>query len=309
MLAAALVATALGVVAHGTTAEIRLDFGGERPSPWLIVVLVLFTVGALAPGVIGAGFALAALGRWRRLGPSCRLARVAWIVWVLGPLPVLLLPASTIFRLDEADALKTSTSQARHLILVTAPAIFALVPGALNAALVCVRFLPESGVPSRIVLLLAPFCTIAYLLPLGVMAQIAFHTEIYLGLLLLACSPLVPLVAVRRILQRNSPEQTVRLVRTIGLVRGFVAVLGAALIVGWIVDYAPLRTWIGQIDRIWVLGAVAQVLASKWLTTVVVSDRLVVMLVQLHDDATALAETADGKILVGKLEALGGALK
>ena len=53
-LTGAIVATAVGLVVHGPTGEIRYDFGGEWPSPWLLLGLVALVVGAFGPGLVGA---------------------------------------------------------------------------------------------------------------------------------------------------------------------------------------------------------------------------------------------------------------
>jgi hypothetical protein len=308
-LAAAIVATAVGLVLHGPMGEIRYAFGGEWPSPWLLLGLVALVVGAFGPGLVGACLALAAVWSWRRLGRSSRCARAAWVLWVLGPLPVLLLPLAHLFSLNPEDSLKTSATQVRHLLAVTAPAFFALLPGTLRSALVLERFLPESRAPGQITLLAAPACTVAYLLPLAVLTQLAFHWGLYLGLLLLASSPLVPLLAVRWLLRRNTPNRAARLVRTIVVVQGALSVLGVALIARWLGEHPLLRDLLGQINAAWVVGLAAKVLASKWLTEVVVTDLLLSMLHQGRESAQSLADTAEGEALAQKLDALGQSLR
>jgi hypothetical protein len=271
--------------------------------------LVALLVGAFGPGLVGAGLALAAVWSWRRLGTSSRLARAAWVLWVLGPLPVLLLPLAHLFSLNPEDALRTSASQVRHLLTVMAPALFALLPGTLRAALVLERFLPESRAPGQITLLAAPACAVAYLLPLAVLAQLAFHGGLYLGLLLLASSPLVPLLAVRGLLRRDTPGRAAALVRTIVVIQGALGALGVALIIRWLGEHPLLRDWLGQVNAVWVAGLVAKVLASKWLTEVVVTDQLLSLLHQGRESAQAMADTAEGKALAQKLDALGQALR
>src|SRR5262249_24728062 len=125
-LAGAIVANLVGIVVHGPTGEFRLDFGGEWPSPWLLLGLAALVVGAFVPGLAGSCLRLAAVWSWRRLGPSSRFARAAWVLWVLGPFPVLLLPVAHLFSLNLEDSLRTSASQVRYLLTVTAPALFAL---------------------------------------------------------------------------------------------------------------------------------------------------------------------------------------
>jgi hypothetical protein len=308
-LAGAILATALGMVLHGPTGEIRVDFGGEWPSPWLLLGLAALVVGAFGPGLVGAWLALAAVWSWRRLGTSTRYARAAWVLWVLGPLPVLLLPLAHLSSLDPVDAAKTSANQVRYLLTVTAPAFFALLPGTLHAALVLKRFLPESRAPGQIMLLAASACTVAYLLPLGVLAQLAFQWALYLGLLLLACSPLVPLLAVRRLLRRDTPRGAAKLVRTIAVVQGALGALGVALIACWLGEHPLLRALLGRVSPVWVLGLVAKVLASKWLTTVVVTDLMLALLHQARESVRSLAGTAEGEALARKLDALGSSLR
>jgi hypothetical protein len=195
------------------------------------------------------------------------------------------------------------------LLTVTAPAFFALLPGTLRAALVLERFLPESRAPGQIVLLAAPACLVAYLLPLAVLAQLAFHPWLYLGLLLLASSPLVPLLTVRALLRRDTPDRAARLVRAIAVIQGSLGVLGVALIAWWLGEYPLLRSRLGRISPVWVLGLAAKVRASKWLTTVVVTDLVVSMLHQGRQSARSLADTAEGETLARKLDALGDALR
>jgi hypothetical protein len=309
MLAGAIAATALGIGLHGVPGEVRIDFEGGWPSPWLVLGLAALVACAFGPALVGACLGLAALRSWRRLGTSSRLARAAWALWVLGPLPVLLLPLSYLFNLSAQDALTTSARNVGYVLTVTTPALFALLPGTLSAALVLKRFLPESRAPGQITLLAAPACTVSYLLPLAVLAQLAFHPGLYLGLLLLALSPLVPLLAARKLLRRDPPSRATRLLRIIVLAQGALAALGLALIVRWLGEHPVLRDLLGEVRPVWVVGWVAKVLASKWLTTVVVTDLVVSLLHQGRESVRSLADTAEGKALAEKLDALGDALR
>lgn len=309
MLVGAIVATAVGLAVHGAGAEIRAEFGEAPPSPWVLVGLAALVVGVIAPGLAGAGLALAAAWTWRRVGRSSRYARAAWLLWVLGPLPVLLLPLSRLFDLGLEDAARTSAGQVRHILTVTAPAFFALLPGAVNAALALERFLPESRAPGQITLLAAPACAVAYLLPLGVLAQLAFSPGLYFGLLLLAATPLVPLLAVRRLLRRDTPGRAAGVVRAVWVGQAALGFVGLVLVAWWLGEHPLLRDLVGRVSPVWVLGLAANVLASKWATTVVVTDVLVSMLHQNHEAARALAGTAEGEALARKLDALGQGLR
>lgn len=309
LLAGAMIATAVGTVAQGTSVEIRVDFGEEWPPLGLVLGVLALLLCYFGTVLAGTCLALAALWKWRRLGASSRLVLVAWVLWVLGPLPVLLLPLAHLFDLNVQDSARTSASQLRHLLTITAPALFALLPGTLRAALVLERFLPESRAPGQVTLLAAPACTVVYLLPLGILAQLAFQPGLYLGLLLLAISPLVPLVAVRRLLRRDNPAEAARLVRYVVILQGALGAAGLALIAIFVVEHPLLQTLFGQIDLAWMLGLLAKVLASKWLTTVVVADLIIAMLYQGRQSAQSLADTAEGEVLARKLDALGRSLR
>jgi hypothetical protein len=304
-----IVASAVGSLTHGPVGEIRYVTDGEPPSAWLLLGLTVLVAAAFGPALVGTGLELAAIGSWRRLGRSSRYTRAAWIFWVLGPLPVLLLPVAHLFDLNARDALRTSATQVRYLVAGTAPALFALLPGILRSGLVLERFLPESRAPGQITLLAAPVCTVAYLLPLAALAQLAFQRGIYLGLLLIAASPLVPLLAVRRLLRRDPPGRAARLVRTIATIQGLLVAAGALLIVRWLGEHAQLRALLGHLSLTWMAGFAAKMLSSKWLTTVVVTDVLLAMMDQARDSARSLADTAEGESLARKLDALGRALR
>lgn len=308
MLVGAIVATAVGYVLHGPTGEIRF-VADEPPSLWLLLGLGGLVAAALGPGLAGTCLALAAIRSWRRLRASSRYARAAWLLWVLGPLPILLLPVSHLFGLGLQDALRTSATQVRYLLSVVAPALFALLPGTLRAALVLKRFLPESRAPGQITLLAAPACAVAYLLPLALLTQLAFQPGLYFGLLLFAASPLVPLLATRRLHCRDTPGRATRLVRRIVSIQWALVGLGGALIVRWLDEHVEIRELIGRVDAAWMAGFVAKMISSKWLTTVVVVDVLLAMMSQDRESARSLEETKEGAALARKLDALGDSMK
>ena len=87
------------------------------------------------------------------------------------------------------------------------------------------------------------------------------------------------------------------------------AVLGAALLIGWVGNQPQLRAWVADVDPVWVLGMIARVMASKWLTTVVVADLLISMLFQGQEASLAIADKAEGKGLARKIDALGKSLR
>jgi hypothetical protein len=85
--------------------------------------------------------------------------------------------------------------------------------------------------------------------------------------------------------------------------------VAVVLIASWLGENPLLRELLGRIDPAWVLGMVAKTLASKWLTTVVVTDLLVSMLHQVQQSAQSLTDTAEGEALAQKLDVLGCSLR
>jgi hypothetical protein len=128
-------------------------------------------------------------------------------------------------------------------------------------------------------------------------------------LLLLAGSPLVPLVAVRWLLRRDQRGRADRLVRAIGVAEGALGVVAVALIALWLAENPLVRDLLGRIDPTWVVGMLAKTLGSKWLTTVVVVDLLVSMLHRVQESVQSLTRTAEGEALAQKLDALGCSLR
>ena len=310
MLVLALLATVVGLITHGPTGEVRYETSDDEPLPTGIVLgLVAVAICAVGPGIAGTILVAVALGTWRRLRPSNRMARTAWILWVLGPLPVMILPISHIFELVGEDAIITSANQVLYLLTVTAPALFALLPGILTASLLLKRFLPESQAPGQIIRLTAPACIVAYLLPLGILAQLAFDPKLYLGFLLIVSSPAVPLLALRLLVKPSTPRQALRIVKSITLVQASLGAMGATILILWLGEHPQIRAWLDDIDAVWVLGFVARILASKWLTAVVVADVLITMLHQNREAALSLAGTEHGEVLTQKLDALGYSLR
>jgi hypothetical protein len=87
------------------------------------------------------------------------------------------------------------------------------------------------------------------------------------------------------------------------------AIVAVALIASWLGQNPLLQDLLGRIDPAWVLGLVAKTLASKWLTTVVVTDLLVSILHRVQESAQCLTNTVEGEALAQKLVALGGSLR
>jgi hypothetical protein len=65
VLVGAIVATAVGLVLHGPQGEVQYEFGGEWPSPWLLLGLAALVVGAFGPGLVGVRVCVGKLAKSR----------------------------------------------------------------------------------------------------------------------------------------------------------------------------------------------------------------------------------------------------
>ena len=66
---------------------------------------------------------------------------------------------------------------------------------------------------------------------------------------------------------------------------------------------------IGHLDAAWIVGFTAKMLASKWLSTIVVTDVLLSMMDQTRESSQSLEDSAEGQSLARKLDALGQAMR
>jgi hypothetical protein len=89
------------------------------------------------------------------------------------------------------------------------------------------------------------------------------------------------------------------------VIQAALGVVGVALLAMWVGEHPLLRALLEQISAVWVVGVGAKVLASKWLTEVVVTDQLLSLLHQGRESAQSLADTAEREALARKLDALG----
>jgi hypothetical protein len=317
----ALLGVALMTVAsfalHAPTVKIiiELDDPGEAangsPShPWAMLVgLVILFVYYLVMALAGFVLVVAATWFWARLPRSRRLARAAWLVGFLGPLPVFLLPMTHLLDLHGMDAARTAAGQIHAILTVTIPPLLALLPGAARAALVIERFLPESEAPGWLALLTAPFCALGYVLLLGVVLQLSVSPWLVGGLLLLTASPLVTLARWRELVQRDTPQVGARAARSIAWMQVSLSAAGLALLTRYVADKPVLVDLLGHVNIWWFLSFVAGVLSLRILVTVVLVDLFIDLLYRGRESARKLAGTPTEATLDRKITALGRALE
>lgn len=237
---------------------------------------------------------LTATARWRRPGRSCRLARWAWVVGFLGPMPLFLIPYPRVLQQSGVDAVVLASNVIRGILLFYVPQLFAMLPALVRASLVLKRFLPESALPGVLIVVAAPLQSLIYVVLLCILVQIAPRADLVLGVFFLAVAPLVWLARARTLTRPAgagaSPLRFERLVSS-----GF-SLIGSSLILGAVAKDADLDTLILQnINVSWILSFMAGVLASRAILTVILVDGMLAMLYHAYraEHATTPAEAAE----------------
>ena len=182
----AVVATIVWIV---ETAKNDLD-----PQQFEVAFYRTVTLIRLLGGVYLAWCSYRALAAWDDLVRSHRSMMRGWIVGLLVPFLLAVIPVSAYFRLPEIDpeqALQREMGlQLLGLIVgvkeyfMLFPAFLSIFVGALRSALLVKRFLPEAAAPGWIAVVSAPVFFLALLSLLALLAQIGASPLLIVGFLL-----------------------------------------------------------------------------------------------------------------------------
>lgn len=157
----------------------------------------------LASHVAVAGGATLALARWRTLRASHRFVRLGWLVGLLVPFALALLPVRSILDLDgqAAGGDGADGAQLREVVrqlmgvaagfsyfAVLLPSVISVLTGAVRASLTVKRFLPESPVPGWIAAGIAPWFVLLLLAVVVVLLQIGGSFVLVAGFGLVAAA-------------------------------------------------------------------------------------------------------------------------
>ncbi len=89
------------------------------------------------------------------------------------------------------------------------------------------------------------------------------------------------------------------------MIQAALGVAGVALLARWVGEHPLPRALLEQISAVWAVGVAAKVLASKWLTEVVVTDQLLALLHQGREPAQSPADTTGREAPARKRDAPG----
>jgi hypothetical protein len=117
-----------------------------------------------------AVFAYRALRAWHDLPRSHRAQKLGWIIGLLVPFTVALVPARWILHMQGAEAGQRAMavqmvglSMGITYFMMLMPSVLAVFVGAIRAALVVVKLLPESPIPGWVVAVFSPVLSLLLL--------------------------------------------------------------------------------------------------------------------------------------------------
>jgi len=232
---------------------------------------------ALLVAQVGAAVSIIlAAKRWNSMAVTRKWARSAYILLLLGPFIIYLVPWRFI----------TNTSPDFFItgaITMLLPKVFGLFPGIIRACLTMKTFVPESMLPGWLALIIAPI----YSLFFGVAVLAAVQGGTILWFIAFASFMVAPLV-----LLMSSKNLVAPL--SLGLARDVVRVvrrrMGVIYLIGGIALMLATSTLIADMDlTIWdVFSVICSAATSIFLSTVVFSDLTLAFIKVAHEQELAL---------------------
>jgi hypothetical protein len=262
----------------------------------LLTLLFLISPAATALMVMGAL-------HWTDVKRSRHWARLAWMVMVLTPMALALVPWRSMVsegdRFANVDAIRNVVAGYAFIFLLMkiAPLIIGISSGIVRSSLILRTLLPESPVPGWIVVLFAPlYCVLFICLLVGVV-QFQGGFLILFGMGALLASQLLYL---RHVVALTTPCDNKELERTVLPVRNqavIAALIGGALIIAAFLEMK-------DVDFLDILR-IASTFGAGFLTIMVVGTDLALALIQVgYRQGQAFHGSALSKVLEEKVTQL-----
>ena len=208
------------------------------------------------------------IARWRTPAAGARLLLVSWLVAFLLPLVSALLPADLKFHVTPAEMHPLAVSAAEHAaeaggldledvdvagklaavqsltvnlvlagssFLALLPAVFSLIPGAVNGCLRVKSLLPAAQVPGWLLVTVAPAFLLFWTVMLLLLTPAVQGPWLLLGILLWAGSPIVYALRGRVFVQSQIGEAEASRIAAVKRTVGMVALAGIACLVLFVV--------------------------------------------------------------------------
>lgn len=185
-----------------------------------------------------AWFAWRALKLWHDLPRSHKSQKLGWVIGLLVPFVVALVPARWLLHMQGADegqralaVQMVGLSMGLTYFMMLMPSVLAIFVGAIRAALVVVKLLPESPIPGWVVAVFAPVLSLLLLAMFVVINQIGGSTLLLVGFLCVFANYALYIRNGARLARAYSRDE---IAREFGTMRGQTTVLlgvGVVLIV------------------------------------------------------------------------------
>lgn len=285
----------LAVIDADLAADLQ-TLGPELIEPVAKALIVMSIMAALL-AVASLALMIAALRNWRDYGRSRRLLLSAWLVSLVRPLTLAVVPMRALLRLmpppdtwssytgvdvdpQTAERLmaeletQVGVASGLYLILVMAPVVLTVFPAIVRSGLNAKRLLPQHPLPGWVVVVSPPMYIIAGTAFFAVVNQIAGDPMLLAGISLVMLAPLSFLVAARRIARPTDVEKVRGQVLGVVTVDVVATVVGYALIATWVTS-APLVAQSGLLEP-FMLAQLGVEFATRFVLTTLVGTDLVI---------------------------------
>jgi hypothetical protein len=323
---------------------VQLCFGWELTGKfnsslqgWAYTVYLIFKISLLASQWIAWGCLVIACLAWDQLRLSMLLARCSWLVMLLVPMVLFLLPFERfmglgnrtdfieravleegdkevfkeIFSKDEIAHLKERIPSDQILIGFSIaqacfqwlfPKVIGLFPGLIRCAMTLKSLLPESPTLGWIVLIVSPLYAMLLFMLLAISVHVAQSWFTPLGFLLLALGPVIYLLNYQ-VLISSYPETTGQpLIRRIRMLSIGLTLAGLVLLLIKADQLFLLFKWHPSGWQI--LHLLASIFASVLLLSVVGADFLLAVLLRTHESQQSFQGTKLQTAMLKKLTEL-----
>lgn len=200
--------------------------------------LVATVVPSLAVLVLVVGTAIAAF-TWRKPRTSARTLQSTWAISLLAPVLVAVLPVDWLLtneglnQFGPDSELLTRIAISINYSIALLPSLLSFPSGVVRGAARIKSLLPASTLAGWVLVVMAPIYAVFFVVAVIIVEQLAGNALLMVGVLLLAASPFVHVIAARVYVLPLISAEDVRRLDSVQRRAGLVTVGGGVLLVLW----------------------------------------------------------------------------
>lgn len=250
-------------------------FGKENMETIDGIQILLFLVQA-----VGIVLIILAARSWHNLLRSRNLSRIAWLVLLLFPMVLGLIPARMLMdfsqiqnpEMEKQMMMVMGLAFGLTYLTILGPRVIAIFPGAIRSAMELKVLVPQSPAAGWLVAICAPVYALIMFIVTIVLNQVGANLGMMLGMLAICAAPLVYIVRAKDVLRPHDTAELGPLVQRARLFSAIFNTVGIILVGTNILEMEQL-----QLKAHTVISFVVGVLGSMWLLTVVAADLIIAL--------------------------------